>query len=340
MKKILLSVMLAAALASCTKEENGKNPAGDFEIMAGATALSVDAVTKAPINTIPTVGLLARVPVSETSGDYTAEWQSNAGYMKFTVASSATGFTDNAGTAAPKFYPAEENKTIYLCGLYPSDGWTVGTNATLNFDGKTDVMAAKEVSTTKADAATSSFETLAFQHLLTQLRIQFVAPDANAANAWGSILSLELLDADGDAIGNKVTVDLKAGTGTFAAGDAAFGLYKMTGKEQFTDNAYSATTVTTTQAYVAYVLAPSVTATGPSGQVSTPEYKLKITSAGGATETVDINLKAADNNTDYADYTAGKAFDIVLSFRATEIKAMATIATWTDMGTTEVPVGE
>ena len=339
MKKILLSVMLAAALASCTKEENGKNPAGDFEIMAGATALSVDAVTKAPINAIPAGGLLARVPVSEISGNYTAEWQSNAGYMKFTPTSTstATGFADDAGVAAPKFYPAEDNKTTYLCGLYPSEGWTVGTNATLNFDGKTDVMAAKEVSTTKADAATSSFKTLAFQHLLTQLRIQFVAPDANAANAWGSISSLELQDADGNAIGNKVTVDLKAGTGTFAVGDASFGFYKMTGEDQCTDNAYSATTVTTTQAYVAYVLAPSVTATSTSGLA---EYKLKITSAGGATETVDINLKAADNNTDYADYTAGKAFDIVLSFRATEIKAMATIATWTDMGTTEVPVGE
>ena len=330
--------MLAAALASCTKEENGKNPAGDFEIMAGATALSVDAVTKAPINTIPADGLLARVPVSGTPDNYTAEWQSNAGYMKFTAASTATGFADDEGATAPKFYPAEEDKTIYLCGLYPSEGWTVGTtNATLNFDGKTDVMAAKEVSTTKAEAATSSFKTLAFQHLLTQLRIQFVAPDANAANAWGSISSLELLDASGNAIGNKVTVDLKAGTGTFAAGDASFGFYKMTGEDQFTDNAYSATTVTTTQAYVAYVLAPSLTA---NGTANVAEYKLKITSAGGATETVDINLKATDNSTDYADYTAGKAFDIVLSFRATEIKAMATIATWTDMGTTEVPVGE
>lgn len=335
MKKILLSMMAVAALASCSQDEQVNITTGENEIVAGATTLSVDASTKAPVNSIPAEGLLARVPVSSTPGDYTAEWQNNAGYMKFMRASEATSFCDDNGDVTPKFYPAD-NSIIYLCGLYPHDAWgTINTSATASIDGKTDLMFAPQVTTTKDDAP-SSFKTLAFAHLLTQLRIQFQAADQDAANAWGNISGLELLDKDGAALNKKVTVTLSNGTPAFATGTGTLSFYQCTSKTDFTENEYAAKAPTTAATYVAYILCPPVIADG----ATTAEYKLKITSAGGATETVDINLKDTGNTNNFNDSTAGSAFDILLNFKATEIKAQATITRWQDKGQTEVPVGE
>lgn len=343
MKKILVSMMAVAALVSCSKSDQGQDDpaAGRHEIMAGATTLTVDAATRTPINgAIPATGLKARVPVSDKDGIYNAEWQSKAGYMEFSTANTAVGFVDENGDAAAKFYPTLETASIYLCGLYPHDAWTIdateGKTATCIFTGKEDVMAAPQQTTTKADSP-NSFKTLDFQHLLTQLRIQFKAQNDEAANAWGEIASLKLLGKNGQPIGNKVTVNLKDGTSTGFAKDASGDLkfYQMSAKDKGTDAEYSQTGMTTTAAYKAYTLCPSVTADG----AATAEYQLVITAAGGAFETVNLNLKA-DNSADYDQDTAGKAFDIILVFQATEIKAQAKIAAWTDMGTTEVPVGE
>ena len=327
-------MMAVAALASCSQDEQVNISTGENEIVAGATTLSVDATTKAPVNTIPTAGLLARVPVSETSGNYTTEWQTNPGYMKFTATSTPTSFCNDAGVEAPKFYPAEGD--IYLCGLYPHNAWgPVTATASASIDGKTDLMAAAQVTTTKDDSP-SAFKTLAFGHLLTQLRIQFQAESEDAANAWGNIASLELLDKSGAALNKQVTVTLANGTATFAAGTGTLGFYKCSNKTTFTDDAYASTGLSTTATYVAYILCPPVTADG----AATAEYKLKITSAGSAEETVDINLKDTGNTADFSGDTKGAAFDILLNFKATEIKAMASITPWVDKGQTEVPVGE
>lgn len=339
MKKILVMMMAVTALVGCSKDDQkNEDPIGsNKEIMVGATTLSVDAISRAPINTIPEEGLLARVPVSNKDGVYKSEWQENEGYMKFMKANTITRFTDVSGaTETPKFYPTSD-ESIYLCGLYPANNWVIdeseGTTATYTFTGKEDVMAAQQVTTSKADAP-NNFKTLNFAHLLTQLRIQFKAVSETAAEAWGDIIKLELLDKEGAAITNQVTVNLKEGTATFEKGTETLTFYQMTGKDKGNDTPYAATGMTRDAVYKAYILCPSVTADG----TEKAEYQLKITSAGGATETVNISLKNS-NSSEYNGYTAGKAFDIILSFQATEIKAMATITPWTDMGTTEVPVG-
>ena len=327
-------MMAVAALASCSQDEQVNISTGENEIVAGATTLSVDAATKAPVNSIPAAGLLARVPVSQTDGNYATEWQTNEGYMKFMAADQATSFCNSTGTKAPKFYPADGN--IYLCGLYPEQGWgTLSTTATATINGNNDLMAAAQVTTTKDDAP-DNFKTLTFKHLLTQLRIQFQAADQAAVDAWGNITSLKLLKSDGSTpIESQATVTLKDGTATFS-GSGTVNFFQATSKTAFTDDVYAAKAPTTTATYVAYILCPPVTGDG----TEAAEYKLKITSAGGAEETVDINLKDTGNTADFSGDTKGAAFDILLNFKATEIKAMATITPWVDKGQTEVPVGE
>lgn len=340
MKKIFVTMMAVATLVGCSKDDpKNEGLTGNKEIMAGATTLSVDVTSRSPINEIPAKGLIARVPISSSNGIYKEEWQVNPGYIKFMEANKATSFSDESGNDAPKFYPANESTPIYLCGLLPSEGWTIdqveGKTATRTFSGCEDVMVAPQVSTQKTDAS-GSFKTLAFKHLLTQLRIKFKAVNPTAAEAWGQISKLALLDKAGTPIANEVTVNLTKGTATFSP-KGTLNFYQMVNKDQGTDNPYVPTEVPTNgETYKAYTLCPSVVADG----TSAAEYQLKITSVGGATETVNINLKAKDNSEDFNENTAGKAFDIILLFQATEIKAMATITPWEDMGSTEVPVGE
>lgn len=334
MKKILFTVLAAAALVGCTKENSGVTYA-DNEILASATTLSVDAITKAPVEGYGT-GFLARVPISQTDGDYTTEY-GTAAFMKFTDATNAVGFVSSDGSAsAAKFYPA--NGSVYLCGLFPATTWTMnGTKASFTFNGSHDVMAAPQVTSTKADAP-DSYKTLAFKHLLTQITVKFNAETEEDAKAWGNITGLELLSAENGEVklANQAIVTLKDGTAEFT-GTAGTGFYAVTGGTTYSDTEYSSTAIPVDNATaVAYTMCAPVKADGNTGA----EYKLKITSASNATEIVDINLKQSGNSADFVDSTAGYSFNIELTFKATEIKAIATITPWKDGGTTTVTVGE
>lgn len=333
MKKILLSMMAVAALASCSQDEQVNISTGENEIVAGATTLSVDATTKAPVEGTSVEGLLARIPASLTSGNYTSEYDGE-GFMKF-KASEAVGFCDNTGAGTPKYYPADETTPIYLCGLYPATGWTVsGENATFTLTGGADVMTAAEVSTTKATA--SSAPTLAFQHRLTLLRIKFTAADEDNAKAWGTISSMVLKKGTGTNLENTATVTLQTGATVFT-GTGALKFYQCSGTADptCTDTEYAGQTVSTTSTYVAYILCPPVEADG--GEDA--EYQLTVTNNTNASADVPINLKTTEDG-NFDGSTAGYSFDVELDFKATEIKAQATITAWKEGGQTEVPVGE
>ena len=255
--------------------------------------------------------------------------------MKFTDERNAVGFvSSNGSTSAAKFYPA--NGSVYLCGLFPATTWTMnGTKASFTFNGSQDVMAAQQVTSTKADAP-NSYQTLTFEHLLTQITVKFNAETEDDAKAWGNIESLELLSSDESKLANQATVTLKDGTADFA-GTAGTGFYAVTGGTTYSDTEYSSTAIPVNNATaVAYTMCAPVVADGNTGA----EYKLKITSASNATETVDINLKQSGNSADFVDSTAGYSFYIELTFKATEIKAIATITPWENGGTTTVTVGE
>ena len=342
MKKFLSPVLAAAALVGCTKENQGVTYA-DNEILASATTLSVDAVTKAPVNgtVSSSAPFFAQVPISETSGNYSSPI-GDPGYMNFTDQSTAFGFVNASKAAAPKFFPAGVN-TVYLCGLYPATGWSsISETAQFTFDGSDDVMAAKEVSLTKENAAAGTYSKLAFEHLLTQISVSFHAASKNDVYGWGNITGLELLASSSTEgaevkLANVATVDLDAGTVSFG-GTTGTGFYDVTGTD-YTDDAYTSTAIPyepTPASVVAYTMCAPVTADGSTDA----EYKLKITSASGAVETVDINLKDANNTDDFNGSTAGYSFEIALNFKATEVKAIASIAEWKDGGTTTVTVGE
>lgn len=338
MKKLLVSLLAVAAMASCSKSETESAAAPEtnsdlVEILVKSTSRSID--TRAPFEgTISGDNqLTARVIASATSADYTTPYKD--GQMTFADnGTTQVGFSDKA------YYPVD-GSTLYLCGLYPAGNWqNVTKTAEYTFDGKTDIMAAAEVSSSKSEAQGGTYPTLAFKHLLTKLVIKAKAEDQAAIDAWGKITEITLTQAGVSAPYNKATVTLADGTaatGTaFSNTPGAFAFYTMTG-ETYNEDAFTgqAVDLTTDGAKVAYSLVAPVTATG------TGDFKLKIKTQRGMEAVqeneVTVGLQKTEGGAFEGD-TQGKSFEITLTFKATEIQAKATVAAWEEGGSANADI--
>lgn len=336
MKKLLVSLLAVAAMAGCSKNESATAPEASadlVEIMAKSVSRSIE--TRAPFEGTISGGntLTARVLASATQGNYTSPYKD--GQMNFTDnGTTQVGFTQKA------YYPVD-GSTLYLCGLYPAEGWqNPTTTAEYTFDGKTDIMAAAEVSSNKKEAQSGSYPTLAFKHLLTKLVIKVQAQDQAAIDAWGNITEITLIQAGSSAPYNKATVTLKDGTaatGTaFATTQASFPFYTMS-DDTYNDVAFTSQTVamTTEGAKIGYSLVAPVTAEG------SEDFKLQIKTKRGdeaeQTNAVTIGLQQTAGGNFTGD-TQGKSFEITLTFKATEIQAQATVAEWEDGGSANADI--
>lgn len=330
MKKILFPLLAIVAMTGCTQGEILESRSDEtVEIKLKSSAMSVEAVTRAPFEGEIGSGntLTARILASKTQGNYTT-----------TYADDAMTFSDNgttaAGFATAKYYPAD-NSTVYFCGLYPNTGWAVSqtTTTTFTFDGSKDVMAAAEVNSTKDEAKTGGFKTLAFKHLLTQLVIKVVAEDQAAIDSWGNLTDLTLSKAGDDNPNSKVEVTLATGvaeTGTAFSSPINSSLFKFWKKGSGPDAAFAGQTVVLQTApgeEVAYSMVSPVTADGNSDY--TLLVKTANSKAGGIT--VPVNLTKTGGGA-YDSNTQGKKFMVTLTFKATEIKALATVQPWTEDG--------
>lgn len=320
MKKLILSLAALAALASCSSnEENenlGINNNDPVEIKVGRASL--EATTKAPFegeisgsNTLEAKVMASRVQNDYTStnillnGDGTITFQDNG--------ESAYGFNTN-----PVYY--EGNNPAYLCGLYPTTGWTsVSTTAQITFDGNDDVMAAPNVTAQKGQAA----PTLAFTHKLTKLMIQFKSEDG-APGQWGKVTKMELTKALTNVPANTATVTLSNGNTEFS-GNAITPCYVW--NDNYRDTKFEGQAIelpANAEAAAkngAYVLCEPIIATG------TSDYTLKV-----YTENMTAGVDVPINCSTTGD-TAGKEIAVTLTFKSTQITAEATVQDWENGGT-------
>lgn len=357
MKKLFFSLLAVAAMASCSKSELAERPVvGDnVEILAKSTALSIS--TRAPFegNVIDNTNQLeAKVWATTTKGDYSGTLVSghhipayngkfsNTNKMIFTSAGEV-GFDTNS-----MYFPADQDK-VYLFGLYPYDlVWTESTSsgetsAKTTIDGKSDIMVAPQVEASKAaqQAATPTYPTLAFEHMLTKLIVKVVAEDQAAIDGWGNVTDIQLTGAFG-SLRDEITIKcadatpgsrMSATFGISTSNPTSFDFFKMDGSvtpNTYSDDAFTAQSValTTTATSVAYLLVAPLA--NPS--TSTEDFKLAVkTSNHTAAYEVKIELKDAVNN-DYTQSTQGKYFEITLTFKATEVQAKATVADWENGG--------
>ncbi len=373
MKKVIL-MLAVAAMASCSKSEVETRPAtaGDVEIQAMSKVLPT---TKAPYtDKLDTNGqtLEAYVIASKNQTDYViadaagtpGKWYADkmtfgSGYN---VTATTGSVSDPVGFATPYYYPADDTK-LYMVGLVPSDNtkWNISGTATtgvITIDGCTDIMAAAVTKNSagndikKSEAIAGNHPSFTFKHLLTKLDI-YVKADAQAVASFGKITKLELKDAK-----NQCTVTLDGAVADVTSSASAFA--DVTGNTTcpFYLYDYDATTpdytedavgtgkeidlndIVTNQSGEAFAAYAMVNPVYIKMSNSSNPYVLHIETEKGYTQDVDVKLFQSNNTDAFEESTQGKQFKVTLEFKATEIKASATVKPWdTDgVGDTTVPV--
>lgn len=337
MKKFL-SILAVASTAmyftSCSKsdvtdvgDEKAQQP---VEIKVGGKALSITpGKTRAPFEGIAVADLKARVLASNTSKKYDASPDLiNSGAMTFKNSNTtAIGFD---GGAVP--YPHATNN-VYMVGLYPMApfaDWTItdnGSKAKYTFDGSHDVMAADEVTTTRAEAVGAvGYQTLNFHHLLTRLNLTVQAKDQAAKDAWGEVTSVKVKSPANDVTVTFKTKDANPPTTEFGTTETLFPFYL-----KGSDNTLASLELPlensspTAQSY-------SIVATKNGTAVS---YDLIVTTDKFTTGyNVNVPLMTADSTpAAFSGDTRGLQFDITLTFSSTDIRAFATVKEWGTGGT-------
>lgn len=330
MKKSMFLLLAVVAMASCTQSDVIELvPNENVEIKLTSSAIAAETMTRAPYEgTIEeSNSLAARVLVSETTANYTT-----------TSVNDQMTFTDNGttevGFATPKYYPVD-NRTLYICGLYPFEGWGNPANdeCKFTFNGSQDIMAAPEKSSTKDASKAGTYPQLEFKHLLTQLMIKAVAEDEAAIEHWGKLTDITLTKIGPNNPSSAVTVKLSTGA---ADESTAFSTPLEDGmsfwvKGASPEAAFTSQTkeLTTGGEEVAYsMVAPLKNATG------TADYTLavKTEKSGSTPVSVPVNLRVKSNDGLYTASTQGKRFVVTLTFKATAIQATATVKDWEEDG--------
>lgn len=348
MKKLYVPVLALLTLASCSKSELANRPVVEndmVEIMATSKALTIE--TRAPFEgQIASDNILTAVVLgSTTTADYTTRYCD--GTITFADDTNAKGFD-----TTPKYYPVSD-ATVYFCALYPTalaDWKDIATTAKYTFDGKTDVMAAAEKEGKKSTAMAGTHPSFEFKHLLTKLIVKVKAYDEAAQNVWGDITGITLVKAmNGDVFD---TAEVTLATGAAATGTAAFSNAAADGMAfyridaaAYTDNAVddadNKIALTTTAEEVAYSLVAPIIADNDAKHITLKvDTKLDetVTTKEVSFDLYKVKVNDSDEALPFTGDTQGKAFEITLTFKATEIVATATVTDWVKGGNTEVEI--
>ena len=310
-------------LASCTQNDPVAGNGGVEIRLKSTTGAISSTLTRGTMNEDYT-SLKAQVMKTHEQGNYqTGADGMYAGSMTF-VPGEAAVFEET------QYYPGDETKPVYLCGLHPSEGWETpaGTPSTVDraIDGFTDIMVAPEVASTRLEAAAGTYQTLGFRHVLTHLVVSACAGDADAQESWGDITKIELAEAGGTTPCNKVNVQPSDGSATYSydAGTPAVRMYQPN-----TDVLFAQIPIPSEDTHmpVAYSLVAPVTAATDADAFVLKVYTEKRPSG----YPVPVRLKTAGS-------TTGKTYVVALTFKVIDIKAQATVAKWEDGETIEKDV--
>lgn len=255
------------------------------------------------------------------------------------------------GTPTGHSYYDPQGDELYFRAFYPSDLWTIDAEnkvATRAFDGSTDLMAAEEVSSNKTTATIKP--QFIFKHLLTQLRINFVADNDEAIKEWGEVTNIELVNTN-----TILSHSLNGGEDVFTQQNQDpdktesllfYEMSKAGDVYKFTDIPLTTNRVglSTTSKPGAYVLAQAI-------DTKDQQYSLKIYSANAINgvvvpitlqkkvKTTDADGNATTGLEPFTGNTKGWAFEITLTFKdLSNIEAKAETEPWIEDGVATVDV--
>ena len=297
MKKILISILAAAALAGCSKSENngGGDPAGSAAIVLSA---GVPAATVAPQGKAPIVS-------GSTFTAGVAGWESRSGSATYTDATAwtttasitANATAQNITLTATQVYSPDKDVKSYMKAWYPAGTLTFGVVTFSNADGTADPLLAAEVVGSKSDR---TGKTLSFAHKTTQLK--FVVKEGQGLSAGTTIDKIAVKGAQ-----LPTGFDLSTDAATFAAA-ADLNVPGITA---------GAITIGTTEA----------------GDAAGDPVMIKPMTGNRITLDIATNKAAYEDVTATIDtdehFVEGKAYTITLTFGQAGIDLSATVAEWT-----------
>lgn len=182
MKKIFLSMLAAAALAGCAKDEQAPVTPDlvPIDLNAGVKVVSRAAVSKGDNMTFSIAGWETKTAVDYSTAN---TWATTASVTADPTASAITW-------TAPQYYNADKDMNTYILAWYPQATVTAGVATFTNTAADQDVMLANEVSGSKSAPVTAA---IAFDHMTTQLSFEIVA-DASL-EAGTKVKSIKIKDA-------------------------------------------------------------------------------------------------------------------------------------------------
>lgn len=347
MKKIFLTMFVAATLVGCTKSEINQVSGEGVEIALRSDIVDAsEVVSRAPFEGAVSADnrLEARVVTSEVSG-FTSFIANGTMEFNGEVAANYKQLEPGSSSKFPTNYG--NTKPVYLYGVCPATGWTINNAvAEYTFAGNEDVLVAGKVSTTQQDVIDGAYETLRFKHALTRLEVKLSAASLTVAPVLvGDVTAIKLVGSTAAPVKNKVSANYASDLAlTFSPPASATSLdfYGVSlgadGKKAYTDTPFSAYELTSVPTLVAYSLVAPVEATS----AIIEEYFLEITTTDNVVNRIAVDLIGKDNNK-FVGSTAGRSFTVSINFKSTEqIAVDAVVEDWDEQGEWkgEVAVGD
>ncbi|MDR0657816.1 MAG: hypothetical protein LBG18_02580, partial [Mediterranea sp.] len=210
MKKIFLTMFVAATLVGCTKSEINQVSGEGVEIALRSDIVDASGVvSRAPFEgAVSATNVLAARVVASAAQNFGALIAN--GVMEFNGEVAANYKLLDSGSSK---FPANFSNTTpaYLYGVYPAD-WTISNAvAEYAFAGNTDVLVAGKVSTTQQDVTDGTYKKLSFKHALTRLEVKLSAASPTVAPVLlGDVTAIKLVGSDANnttPVNNKVKAD-------------------------------------------------------------------------------------------------------------------------------------
>lgn len=295
MKKLMMSIFIVTALASCSSEneiiDNG-GIKGDERVEIKMRANILDVQTKAIIN--KGAAFTGTVFYSLTTNNYTSAQTAKVDFK--------TDGTGTLPTGTTWYYPIADTDLAYLCGYYSETSTEDAANNKVNFtiDGSNDIMFASQISGKRSESDTKPL-TLTFNHKLTQIQLK-------------AKKSSEVTDTDLKI--NSITVKTAKKTAFFD---------KATGKFDF-DNDTKEDLSVPTNSLPSAALGTTTAETGTLLLAPETEYTLSIVTNKGTFDNVKIQPKAQDGSA--SDFKESTAHEITLTFSQKEVTPSAEVGEW------------
>ena len=320
MKKYVFAIMAAAALAGCTNDEwvdNGTPQDGEDKVpilMSAGLEASV-ASTKAPVNgTAFTAGEDRFNLVAYTANTLNGAEYFDGNFVPMDGDNSSGSMIFSCDPA--QYYPSSGD--LYFAAFAPVTGmtWTyaTGANPTVKgtIDGSQDIMVANNEIGTAYNKSSQTRPALQFKHLLRRFDFDIKASaDVDEVGANIKAKSVTIVTAQK----TSATLDLKAGTLSFAATPTASLTYTLTTATKIPENDETALSLGS-------IMCEAVTTN------TQTTWDIKVTLEDGN----DTELTGKLTFTPPTGGDAGKKYTVNLTYSLKEIQATATITDWVSAG--------